>query len=54
MNEIWVNRLIAGDRTWDQMPAFRQNAVKALLAVKLKDGVITEERYEEITGGYGE
>ncbi len=53
MNEIWANRLIAGTKDWATMPASRYNAVKAILADRVKRKNITAERYEEITGnGY--
>lgn len=50
MNKIWANRLIAGTKTWDEMPASRQSAVKAILAERVEDGEITAEQYKEITG----
>lgn len=50
MDKIWVNRLIAGDKIWDNVPANRKNTVKAVLAQRVADGIIDEERYEEITG----
>lgn len=50
MNKIWANRLIAGTKTWDEMPASRQSAVKTILAERVEDGEITAERYKEITG----
>ncbi len=50
MNEIWANRLIAGTKDWATMPASRYNAVKAILADRVKRKNITAERYEEITG----
>ena len=50
MNEIWANRLVAGTKTWDAMPASRRKAVKAVLAERVADGEITDEQYEQITG----
>ena len=50
MNEIWANRLIAGTKTWAEMPASRQSAVKAILAEYVENGTIDAERYAEITG----
>lgn len=50
MNKIWANRLIAGTKTWDEMPASRRNAVKAILAERVEDNEITADRYKEITG----
>lgn len=50
MNEIWANRLIAETKTWDEMPASRRKAVKAILAERVKDNAITADKYKEITG----
>lgn len=50
MNAIWANRLIAGTKTWDEMPASRQKGVKAELADRVESGEITADRYKEITG----
>lgn len=49
MNEIWANRLVAGDKTWAECPGTRKNAVKAVLASRVENGTITAEKYEEIT-----
>lgn len=55
MNEIWARRLIAGTKTWGEMPAYRRAYVKPLLAKRVEDGKLTTERYGEITGeAYGE
>ncbi len=51
MNEIWTRRLIAGTKTWDEMPASRQPPVRILLGQRVEDGTLTAERYKEITGG---
>ena len=50
MNTIWANRLIAGDKTWAEVPASRKNAVKAALLQRVADGIISAEQYESITG----
>lgn len=50
MNEIWVNRLVAGTQSWEKVPATRREAVKAILAQRVKDGQISAEHYAEITG----
>lgn len=50
MNNIWANRLIAGTKTWDEVPASRKDGVKAVLAERVAKGIITAERFEEITG----
>ncbi len=50
MNEIWANRLVAGTKTWEEMPASRHMAVKAILAGRVKSGAVSAEKYKEITG----
>lgn len=50
MDKIWANRLIAGTKTWAEMPARRHAGVKAELAKRVADGEISEEQYKEITG----
>lgn len=50
MNEIWVNRLVAGTKTWGEMPASRGKAVKAILADRVENNKITADKYKEITG----
>lgn len=50
MNEIWANRLIAGTKTWDNVPTSRKNNIKVILCASVKNGKITPEQYAEITG----
>lgn len=50
MNEIWANRLIAGTKTWAEMPIIRQTPVKKILLEKMQGNIITAEQYKEITG----
>lgn len=50
MNIIWANRLIAGTKTWAEMPASRRVAVKKVLAERVAEGDITAEDYKNITG----
>ena len=50
MNEIWANRLIAGTKAWGEVPDSRKDGVKAVLAERVESGIITPEKYEEITG----
>ena len=50
MNEIWANRLIAGTKTWEEVPASRKGAVKAVLGNRVQNEAITAEQYGEITG----
>ena len=50
MNVIWANRLVAGTRTWDEVPASRREGVKEELADRVESGKISAEQYKEITG----
>jgi len=55
MEKIWANRLVAGTKTWDEVPASRISGVKAELASRVESSAITVQQYEEITGEtYGE
>ncbi len=51
MNEIWANRLIAGTKTWDQVPMNRRDGVTNVLIDRVESGEITQERFDEITKG---
>ena len=50
MNEIWANRLIAGDKMWANVPNSRKAGVKKALLARVESGEITEEQYKTITG----
>lgn len=50
MDKIWANRLIAGTKTWAEMPAGRRTGVKKILAGRVAEGEITAEQYKDITG----
>ena len=50
MNIIWANRLIAGTKTWAEMPASRRAGAKRELAKRVTEGEITAEDYKRITG----
>lgn len=50
MDKIWANRLIAGTKTWAEMPISRRVAVKKVLAARVNKGEITAEDYKRITG----
>lgn len=50
MDKIWANRLIAGTKTWAEMPISRRVAVKKVLAERVNKGEITAEDYKNITG----
>jgi len=50
MAKIWRNRLIAGTQVFEDCPAKYRDAVVALLREDVQNGVITAERFTEITG----
>lgn len=50
MDKIWANRLVAGTKTWAEMPISRRVAVKKVLAGRVNKGEITAEDYKRITG----
>ena len=50
MNNIWANRLIAGTKVWDEVPASRKDGVRAVLLERMEKGIITAEDYAGITG----
>ncbi len=50
MAKIWRNRIIAGTRTYQEVPLLWKAQVKNLLRQDVANGVITAERYEEIVG----
>lgn len=50
MDKIWANRLIAGTKTWAEMPISRRVAVKKALAERVESGEITADDYKDITG----
>ena len=51
METIWVNRLIAGDWTWGQVPEKRKAGVRQKLAMCVAAGEITGDKMKEIIGG---
>lgn len=50
MDRIWANRLIAGTKTWNEMPESRRESVKLVLEERVKLGIITKEQMDEIIG----
>lgn len=50
MNEIWANRLIAGTKTWEQVPASRKDGVLEVLRARMDKGAITAAKFTEVTG----
>ena len=49
MAKIWRNRLIAGTQKFEDCPVKYKDEVVALLRQDVVDGVITAERFKEIT-----
>ena len=49
MDKIWANRLIAGTKSWAEMPASRRPGVKLELGKRVVEGEISPEQYKEIT-----
>ena len=50
MNKIWANRLIAGTKVWEDVPASRKSAVLDELRTRVENGEITIEQFTNITG----
>jgi hypothetical protein len=50
MNKIWADRLVAGTKTWKQVPASRKEAVNEILLDMVEEGTLTEEHYHQIVG----
>lgn len=50
MARVYVNLLYAGMRTWNQIPDTLKREIKSIFRADVACGVITPERYEEITG----
>ena len=50
MAKIWRNRILAGTRTYSEVPKTWKAGVKALLRQDVVDEIITAEEYEEIVG----
>lgn len=50
MSTVWANRLVAGDKTWDKVPASRKDDVKAILEEWVESGRISNEKYKNIVG----
>lgn len=48
MNEIWIKRLIAGTKTWVEVPANRKPAIKQALMESVESNIITMEQYTNI------
>ena len=50
MAKIWRNRIIAGTQVFEDCPVKYKATVLALLREDVSAGVITAERFREITG----
>jgi len=50
MAKIWRNRILAGTRTFDEVPSTWKAQVKILLKADVVSGLITAEEYEDIVG----
>lgn len=50
MDKIWANRLVAGTKSWAEMPASHRPGVKRELAKRVAEDDITAEDYKRITG----
>lgn len=50
MEKIWANRLVAGSKDWEDVPASRKEAVLAELEARVEAGVISKRKLAEILG----
>lgn len=50
MAKIWRNRIEAGDQLFENCPKRYQADVLALMRQDVKDGIITAEEFETLTG----
>lgn len=50
LDKIWANRLIAGDKTWDEVPEGAKQGVTEELQGRVNSCEITQERMNEIIG----
>ena len=50
MAKIWHNRILAGTRTFEEVPQTWKSQVKTLFRADVVNGVITAEEYEGIIG----
>jgi len=50
MAKIYRNRILAGTRTFDEVPQTWKAQVKNLLKEDVANGVITAKEYEDIVG----
>ena len=50
MAKIWRNRIEAGDQLFSHCPAKYRTQVLALMTQDVADGIISAERFEDLTG----
>ena len=50
MAKIWAERLLAGTRTFEKVPAFLKSAVENILQAKFDNGEISEEDLRRALG----
>ena len=48
MDQTWVNRLIAGEQLWSEVPVKRKIRIKAILLDMVETRTITQEKFDEI------
>ena len=50
MAKIWRNRILAGDKTFNECPIRYRQQVLALLRNDVENNIITAEEFEDLTG----
>lgn len=50
MAKIWHNRILAGTRTYGEVPMTWKGEVRALFRLDVLNGLITTQEYERYTG----
>lgn len=50
MEKIWCNRILAGTRTFDDVPESRKFAVENEFKRRLNEGIISQEQYNNALG----
>ena len=51
MAKIWAERILAGTRKFEKVPASLKFAVKEILKTKYDNGEISEEEFYKLLGG---
>lgn len=47
---IWVNRILAGDKTFDDVPKKRKAKVEEELKSRVETGILSQDDYSKIVG----